>query len=206
MRISLAFLACLLLAGCAQSSGVLKMGPDTYTISAAAAPARGGSSEARKIALAEANQHCTQMGKEILVTNIGTATTNLYGAGSAEVTFRCVARVAAVAASGLDGTYTGDITGSIRGERFRMRVTFTLVRSGNQIAGTWNTTGGSSGTVTGILAESRVTDLRARQVNPCGGEFVGAVVIEGGGSVLRGQYAGSDCGGAVTASFEAVRQ
>ncbi len=194
MRISVAFLACLLLAGCAQSSGVLKMGPDTYTISAAAAPARGGSSEARKIALAEANQHCTQMGKEILVTNIGTATTNLYGAGSAEVTFRCVARVAAVAASGLDGTYTGDITGSIRGERFRMRVTFTLVQSGNQIAGTWNTTGG------------RVTDLRARQVNPCGGEFVGAVVIEGGGSVLRGQYAGSDCGGAVTASFEAVRQ
>lgn len=206
MAIVTACLACLLLAGCAQSSGVLKMSADTFTISAAAAPARGGSSEARKIALAEANQHCAQMGKEILVTNIGTATTNVYGAGSAEVTFRCVATTTAVATSGLDGTYTGDITGSIRGERFGMRVTFTLVQSGNRIVGTWNTTGGSSGTVTGILAESRVTDLRARQVNPSGGEFVGAVVIEGGGTVLRGQYAGSDCGGAVTASFEAVKQ
>ena len=68
------------------------MGPDTYTVSAAAAPARGGSSEARKIALTEANEHCTQMGKEILVTNVGTATTNIHGAGSAEVTFRCLTK------------------------------------------------------------------------------------------------------------------
>jgi hypothetical protein len=79
------------LVGCAQSSGVLKLGPDTYTVSAAAAPARGGSSEARKIALTEANQHCTVMAKEILVTNVVTATTNVHGAGSAEVTFRCLA-------------------------------------------------------------------------------------------------------------------
>lgn len=80
------------LVGCAQSSGVLKLGPDTYTTSAAAAPARGGSSEARKLALIEANEYCTQLGKEILVTNIGTATTNLYGAGKAEVTFRCLTK------------------------------------------------------------------------------------------------------------------
>ena len=81
---------CALLATCAQSSGVLKMGPDTFSVSAAAAPARGGSSEARKIALTEANQYCAQIGKEIIVTNVGTATTNIYGAGSAEVTFRCL--------------------------------------------------------------------------------------------------------------------
>ena len=92
MKIAVAAIACLLLSACAQSSGVLKMGPDTYTVSAAAAPARGGSSEARRIALTEANQHCAQMGKEILVTNVGTATTNIYGAGSTEVTFRCLAK------------------------------------------------------------------------------------------------------------------
>jgi hypothetical protein len=84
--------ACLLLAACAQSSGVLKMGPDTYTVSATAAPARGGSSEARKLALADANQYCAKLSQEILVTNIGTATTNVYGAGSADVTFRCLAK------------------------------------------------------------------------------------------------------------------
>jgi hypothetical protein len=32
------------------------------------------------------------MGKEILVTNIGTATTNVYGAGSADITFRCLSK------------------------------------------------------------------------------------------------------------------
>jgi hypothetical protein len=92
MRIVLLCIAGALCASCAQSSGILKMGPDTYTISASAAPARGGSSEARKIALSEANQHCAQMGREILVTNVGTATTNIYGAGTAEVTFRCLVK------------------------------------------------------------------------------------------------------------------
>jgi hypothetical protein len=111
-----------------------------------------------------------------------------------------------VGASGLDGTYTGDIAGNARGQRFAMRVTFTIVQSGDQLAGTWNTTGGTSGTVIGVLERGRVTDFRARQVNPCAGEFVGALVVDGNGAVLRGQYAGSDCGGAVTASFEAVRQ
>jgi hypothetical protein len=81
-----------LFVGCTQSSGVLKLGPDTYTTSAAAAPAAGGSSEARRIALTQANEHCGQLGKEILVTNIGTATTNLHGAGEAEVTFRCLTK------------------------------------------------------------------------------------------------------------------
>lgn len=92
MKYLTTFSASLLLAACAQSSGVLKMGPDTYSASAAAAPARGGYSEARKLALSDANQYCAQMGKEILVTNIGTATTNVYGAGSADVTFRCLAK------------------------------------------------------------------------------------------------------------------
>ncbi len=88
----IALSASILLTACAQSSGVLKMGPDTYSVSAAAAPARGGYSEARKLALVEANQYCAQVGKEILVTNIGTATTNVYGAGSADITFRCLSK------------------------------------------------------------------------------------------------------------------
>ena len=67
MRIAVATIVCMLFSDCAQSSGVLKMGPDTYAVSAAAAPARGGSSEARNIALTEANEHCARMGKEILI-------------------------------------------------------------------------------------------------------------------------------------------
>jgi hypothetical protein len=75
------------LAGCTHSSGVLKLGPDTYTTSAAAAPAAGGSSEARRIALTEANQYCAKMGKEILVKNIGAASGT-----STEITFRCLSK------------------------------------------------------------------------------------------------------------------
>lgn len=111
-----------------------------------------------------------------------------------------------IGGAGLNGTYAGEITGNNRGQPFTMRVSFTLVQSGNQIAGTWNTSGGTSGTVMGIVEGGRVKDFRARQVNPCFGEFLGAAALEQDANVLRGRYSGSDCGGTVTASFEAVRQ
>jgi len=113
---------------------------------------------------------------------------------------------AATIPRGLNGTYAGEISGKAGGQGFTMRVTFTLVQSGNQIVGTWNTTGGASGTVVGVVEEVRVSDFRARQVNPCTCEFVGDIAVEGDGRVLRGAYRGSDCSGNVTAAFEAVRQ
>ena len=60
--------------------------------------------------------------------------------------------------------------------------------------------------ITAGCTAAEVTDFRARQVSPCPGEFLGAVDVGSNGTVLRGQYAGSDCGGAVTASSEAIRQ
>lgn len=56
------------------------MGPETYFVSATAAPVRGGSAAARPIALAEANAHCARLKKQILVKNIE----------NADVTFRCL--------------------------------------------------------------------------------------------------------------------
>lgn len=106
--------------------------------------------------------------------------------------------------SGLNGTYSGEISGKARGESFTMRVTFTLVQSGNQVAGTWNTTGGTSKTVIAVIEEGRVTDFRARQVSPCQGEFVGTLAADSDGDILRGRYAGADCSGTVSAAFEAV--
>lgn len=108
--------------------------------------------------------------------------------------------------TGLDGTYAGEITGNAQGRAFTMRVSFTVVQSGEQIAGAWTTTGGASGTITGILTESGIRDLRARQLNPCAGEFGGVAVVEAGGNRLRGSYVGRDCGGPVTASFTVDRQ
>jgi hypothetical protein len=111
---------------------------------------------------------------------------------------------AVVGPSGLNGTYSGEISGDARGQRFTMRVTFTLVQNGTELVGTWSTTGGTAGTILGVVEHGRIAEFRVRQVHPCPGEFVAAVLVDG--TVLRGQYGGSDCGGAVTASFEAVRQ
>ena len=112
----------------------------------------------------------------------------------------------ASAAAGLSGTFTGEIAGLQGSKPFVMRVTFTLVQTGDHIAGTWNTTGGTSGTVTARVAERRLVDFRARQINPCDGEFQGAAIIEAGGVQLRGTYVGNGCDTAVNASFVVNRQ
>ncbi len=66
------------------------MGPDTYTIYQHASAARGGTAAAKRMALQEANNYCSQMGREILVTNWQTQTTNRMGQGNADIEFRCL--------------------------------------------------------------------------------------------------------------------
>ena len=82
----------LVLCACANSSGAMKIGPDTYLISVYAAPARGGSAGAKRIALGEALLFCNQKGLEMLVDSISTG--NRAGvwrnAGSADVQFLCL--------------------------------------------------------------------------------------------------------------------
>lgn len=68
----------------------MKMGPDTYRVTTIAAPLRGGSAGAQTLALEEANKYCTGMDKEIFVTNVGHRDLNNAGAGSSDVTFRCL--------------------------------------------------------------------------------------------------------------------
>jgi hypothetical protein len=76
------------------------------------------------------------------------------------------------------------------------------VQSGEHLVGTWSTNNGGSGTVSG----SQITAFRAKQLNPCPGEFTGAVTIERNAAELRGSYKGADCGGAISAVFTVNRQ
>ena len=78
------------LAGCASSSGVQKIGPDTYTVSSSTTGYSGLEAGARKRTLEEANAHCSGMGREIMVTNLNAAGT--WNRGNAAVTFRCLAK------------------------------------------------------------------------------------------------------------------
>jgi hypothetical protein len=78
------------LTSCAATYDVAKMGPDTYSVSAQASPARGGASGSRSMALNKATDYCQGMGREMLVKNISGHTTNIYGAGGVDVTFQCL--------------------------------------------------------------------------------------------------------------------
>jgi hypothetical protein len=79
------------LTGCAMSNGIQKMGPDTYSVSAIAAPIRGGAAGAEITALEDANRFCASQGKEIMVKNTSSRAMNAVGAGSAMITFQCLA-------------------------------------------------------------------------------------------------------------------
>ncbi len=78
------------LVGCAHSSGVLPAGPDTYTVTENFAPVRGGSTEAERVALTEANDFCSQRGRQFVPTTMGQGGSLINGPTSYTVTFRCL--------------------------------------------------------------------------------------------------------------------
>lgn len=84
---ALLVLGFVVLASCTRSSGVWQVGPDTYTIMTAAGTLAGGAPEARKIALIQATEYCSQHGTEILVISVSKDTVT-----NAEITFRCLAK------------------------------------------------------------------------------------------------------------------
>lgn len=55
------------LAGCATSSGVLRAGPDAYTIKATASLGAGGGATAKRTAYSEASKECEKFGKQMVV-------------------------------------------------------------------------------------------------------------------------------------------
>ena len=77
------------LTGCVNSSGVLPMGPDTYSISVHAAPVRGQAG-AKKAALTEANQYCLNQGKTILVKNMDHSTFSSLQGDDISIIFQCL--------------------------------------------------------------------------------------------------------------------
>lgn len=79
------------LAACAQSSGVLRTGPDTYTIAVHAAPARGGIAGAKKIAYTQASAQCDHEGKQLQTISEQTGH-DFPAAGRDELTFSCIAK------------------------------------------------------------------------------------------------------------------
>jgi putative hemolysin len=90
MKILLIIMTTFLLLSCAYSSDVVKMAPNTYSVSGTAGSERGGKFGAKQVAIKEASSYCQKQGKQLNVTQAETATVNDIGTGSASITFQCV--------------------------------------------------------------------------------------------------------------------
>ena len=74
------------LVGCASSSGVLKKGPDTFSVTTSA----NTMSSAKKRAYKEANRECLRSGKVISVSEELATPINNTGASDFTMTFQCI--------------------------------------------------------------------------------------------------------------------
>lgn len=74
-------------AGCATTSGAMKLGPDTYMITAQAETAGTRSGKVNELALGKAHSHCAGLGKEVLVTNLFHRQSPFF---TTDITFQCL--------------------------------------------------------------------------------------------------------------------
>lgn len=91
MKSFISSLVAVALAACANSSGVLEIGPDTFTISTSASPGKGGIPAAKRIAYQEATEECTRRGLKVFALSEKTSSpTWTEGMASMELNFRCL--------------------------------------------------------------------------------------------------------------------
>lgn len=87
---SLSLLTISILAGCGSTGGVMKLGPDTYAVTASKHNFAGGAPSAQSNALEMANTYCERIGREVLVKNTTTGFDRpMY---TYSVTFQCLAK------------------------------------------------------------------------------------------------------------------
>lgn len=91
MKTTLIIALAFALVACANSSGVLEIGPDTFTISTSASPGKGGIPAAKRIAYQEAADECTKRGLKVFALSEKTSSpTWTEGMAGMELNFRCL--------------------------------------------------------------------------------------------------------------------
>lgn len=79
------------IAGCANSSGAMKVGPDTYSVATSASPGKGGIPAAKRIAYEEARAECGKRGLEVFsLSEKSSSPTWTEGMANMELNFRCL--------------------------------------------------------------------------------------------------------------------
>ncbi len=106
------------------------------------------------------------------------------------------------------GTWIASVTANPAGGSFaagQFTATFTLSQSGAAVSGTFTTSEGASGTVSGSVSLHTFTFTMTQTV-PCDGSFTGEGTIIDAWTQMSGGYSGSDsCAGNFSASFTATR-
>jgi hypothetical protein len=82
----------ILLSACASSSGVVKVGEDTYTVSGSGkSPSGYAGSEVMKAVFKEANDYCAEMSKKVNVVTTHMNDQSFGIPAAAEIQFKCLA-------------------------------------------------------------------------------------------------------------------
>jgi hypothetical protein len=89
----------------------------------------------------------------------------------------------------LDGSWAATFADSVSSGQ----LSFTLAQDGTRIRGTYTSSGGGGGTVTGQVADGRFSFELNQAVQGCPGRFTGSAELRSGSMV--GTYSGSDCQG-----------
>lgn len=97
-------------------------------------------------------------------------------------------------AGNVSGTYVGTESGYQNGSAFSAQISVTIVQSGSDVSGTWSSSAGTSGDVSGTYTGGSFEPLKISQTQPCQGTASGSVKSEG--DTLSGAVYGnsSDCG------------
>jgi type IV pilus biogenesis protein CpaD/CtpE len=99
--------------------------------------------------------------------------------------------------------YRGNAWGNVpKGTEFIMRLTLRE----HDLKGSWTTTDGRSGLLSGTIKDPSTLLLQAEQTAPCAGQLSGAATIDQKHKIVTGRFSGQDCGGSPDISFFLYRQ
>lgn len=105
----------------------------------------------------------------------------------------------------ISGTYKGPENGTQNGQSFSLTITMTINQVGDDITGTFLSSSGSSGTLTGKIDGDTITSFTAvaPTTDSCPGTFKGTATVKD--DKMSGSFGGTAVCGTVAATFDLTK-
>ena len=101
----------------------------------------------------------------------------------------------------LKGSFGGPLRATTKRGYVLTDMKLSVDQAATGIRGSWSTNDGRAGSLRGIRAYERITELLMLQEKPCEGRLSGTAAIEKGATRIRAAPSGSDCQGTLEFSF-----